>query len=79
MTFEAVIADQRLVARIINTAARCGCTFRTINARPHDSGGIDVRVDFVGTADSLRRLDGQLARLVAIDAHGSEQSAFEVG
>jgi hypothetical protein len=79
MTFEAVIADQRLVARIVNTAARCGCTFRTIDARPSVPSGIAVKVEFEGSSDALRRLDAQLSRLVAIDAHASEESVGTTG
>lgn len=68
MTIEAVVDDQRLVARIVNLAARCGCRYTAIEARPNDERTTFLRFDFAGTADALRLLEAQVSRLIATQA-----------
>lgn len=66
MTVETVVADPRLVARIVNLATRCGCGYRSLEARV-EAGATRMRFEFEGTADALRLLDAQIAKLVAVD------------
>lgn len=66
MTFATTVRDQRLLARFVNVAHRCGCRYGAVEARDGD-GTTDVRFTFTGTPDALRRLAVQLERLVADD------------
>lgn len=68
MTIEAVVDDQRLVARIVNLAARCGCRYTSIEARPHDERATFLKVAFSGTTEALRLLEAQISRLIAAQA-----------
>jgi hypothetical protein len=67
MTIEETVNDPRLVARIVNLAERCGCRYRSINAESNDDLATRMRFEFDGDAESLRRLEAQIARLVAVD------------
>ena len=66
MIYEATIHDQRLVARIINLAHRCGCAYRSIEART-ETPTTRVRCEFDGTDDALRLLRTQVDKLMTYD------------
>lgn len=56
--------DGRILARVINLAARLGCTVQTAElAQEPDCARIEA--SFSGDAEQLRRLGGQLARMVS--------------
>jgi acetolactate synthase small subunit len=67
MTIDATVNDPRLVARIVNLAERCGCRYRSIAAESGDDLATHMRFEFAGEAEALRRLEAQIARLVAVD------------
>lgn len=67
MTIDATVNDPRLVARIVNLAERCGCRYRSISAQADDDTATHLRFEFAGEAEALRRLEAQIARLVAVD------------
>ncbi len=67
MTIEETVNDPRLVARIVNLAERCGCRYRSIAAESTDDLATHMRFDFTGNPEALRRLEAQIARLVAVD------------
>ena len=66
MIYETTMRDQRLVAKIINLAHRCGCGYRSVEAY---SGEPDTRVRFVfdGTENALRLLRTQVDKLMTYD------------
>jgi acetolactate synthase small subunit len=67
VTIEETVNDPRLVARIVNLAERCGCKYRSISAHAGDDTATHMRFEFAGPAEALRRLEAQIARLVAVD------------
>jgi len=67
MAIDETVNDPRLVARIVNLAERCGCRYRSISAESNDDLATRIRCEFSGEAESLRRLEAQIARLVAVD------------
>jgi acetolactate synthase small subunit len=67
VTIDATVNDPRLVARIVNLAERCGCRYRSISAESNDDLATHMRFEFAGEAEALRRLEAQIARLVAVD------------
>jgi hypothetical protein len=67
VTIEETVNDPRLVARIVNLAERCGCRYRSISAESNDDLATHLRFEFAGEAEALRRLESQIARLVAVD------------
>jgi acetolactate synthase regulatory subunit len=67
MTIDATVNDPRLVARIVNLAERCGCRYRSIAAESNDDLATRLHFEFAGEAEALRRLEAQIAKLVAID------------
>ena len=68
MTRTMTINDARTLARIINLAERCRCTYTAISAEHHgDSSYYHVVVTLSGAEDALRLLDSQLTRLLAYD------------
>jgi hypothetical protein len=67
ITVEATVNDPRLVARIVNLSERCGCRYRSIAAESNDDLATRLRFEFVGDAEALRRLEAQIARLIAVD------------
>jgi hypothetical protein len=67
MTIEETVNDPRLVARIVNLAERCGCRYRSIAAQAGDDTATHLLFEFAGPEEALRRLEAQIARLVAVD------------
>jgi hypothetical protein len=67
LLIEETVNDPRLVARIVNLAERCGCRYLSIAAQAGDDTATHLRFEFAGESEALRRLEGQIARLVAID------------
>jgi hypothetical protein len=67
VTIDETVNDPRLVARIVNLAERCGCRYRTIKAESNDDLATHIHFEFAGEAEALRRLEAQVARLVAVD------------
>jgi hypothetical protein len=67
MRIEATVSDHRLVARIVLLAERCGCRYRTISAESTDEPATHMNFEFAGESEALRRLEAQIARLVAVD------------
>lgn len=58
--------DARLLARIINLADRCQCTYTLLSAeRCGDNYTYHIAVALHGTDDALRLLDAQMNRLLA--------------
>jgi hypothetical protein len=66
LIYEATIHDQRLVARIINLAHRCGCGYRSVEAYA-DAPTTRVRFEFSGSDDALRLLRTQVDKLMTYD------------
>ncbi len=67
MTIDATVNDPRLVARIVNLAERCGCRYERIAAHAGDDTATHMHFEFAGPAESLRRLEAQITRLIAVD------------
>ncbi len=67
MKIEATVSDHRLVARIVLLAERCGCRYRSIAAESNDDLATYMQFEFAGESEALRRLEAQIARLVAVD------------
>ena len=62
------VAEARSLARIVNLADRCRCSFTFLTAEHHgDSSYYRVVVDLQGSDDALRLLDSQLNRMLAYD------------
>ena len=66
MIYETTVHDQRLVARIINLAHRCGCAYRSLEAHAEDPM-TRVRFEFSGPDDALRLLRTQVDKLMTYD------------
>lgn len=68
MTRTMTISDARTLARIVNLAERCQCTYSFLTAEHHgDSSYYQIVVNFEGTDEALRLLDSQLTRVLAYD------------
>ena len=72
MTVRIAASDGRILARVINLAARLGCEVTRCQMAPGAQGGAEVTASFSGDELQLRRLGGQLARLV-----GDERATAE--
>ena len=66
MIYETTMRDQRLVAKIINLAHRCGCGYRSVEAYSDDPQ-TRVRFEFDGTENALRLLRTQVDKLMSYD------------
>ena len=56
--------DGRILARVINLAARIGCTVQSCELAQEPEGARIV-AQFAGDDQQLRRLGGQLSRLIS--------------
>jgi len=63
MTVEINAADGRVLARVINLAARIGCMVERCEMN-QDEDGARIVASFRGNDQQLRRLGGQLARML---------------
>jgi hypothetical protein len=64
MKVEIEADDGRVLARVINLAARIGCTVSSCEMNQDDDGARIV-ASFEGDQLQLRRLSGQLSRLLS--------------
>lgn len=58
--------DQRLLARIINVAHRYGCAYERLEST-NNGGTWTATIDLSGPAESLRRLNLHIAKLLHDD------------
>jgi acetolactate synthase regulatory subunit len=66
MNVQVQLDDWRLLERIVGLTSRLGCRYTALNVSSH-ANTYHASIDFDGPADALRRLDLQLARLLADD------------
>ena len=64
MKVEIEAEDGRVLARVINLAARIGCTVERCEMAQNEDGARIV-ASFAGDDQQLRRLGGQLSRMLA--------------
>ena len=64
MTVEIEAADGRVLARVINLAARIGCTVQHCELQ-QDAERARITASFAGDDQQLRRLGGQLSRMLS--------------
>jgi hypothetical protein len=67
--------DGRILARVINLAARLGCAVTQCEMSPAAEGGSRIVASFSGEDLQLRRLGGQLARLAGDESATAEFSS----
>lgn len=67
MRVELTTRDSRLVARLLNLAHRFGCSYRECATSLKDDEAFTGFIDFTGPPDALRRLRGQINKLIATD------------
>jgi lauroyl/myristoyl acyltransferase len=66
------LADARTLARIINLAERCRCTYTFVTAEYNgDLSYYHVHIELRGSDDSLRLLDSQIEKIIAYDTRYS--------
>ena len=66
------ISDARSLARIVNLAERCRCSYTFLTAEHQgDSNYYQVVIDLQGSDTALRLLDSQLNRVLAYDQEES--------
>lgn len=64
MKVEIEAGDGRVLARVINLAARIGCTVERCEMA-QDEDGARITASFSGDQQQLRRLSGQLSRMLS--------------
>ena len=66
MRVELTTQDSRLVARLLNLAHRFGCSYSECSTSRNDVA-YTAAIEFTGPPDALRRLRGQVTKLITDD------------
>ena len=63
-----IVSTSATLARILNLAERCNCTYSLLSSEQHgDQSYYHVNIELEGASEALRLLDSQINRILNYD------------